>query len=100
MLRKSGTMALPSVKIIKRLLSNASQDENLKSLLANLKPQQKLVNILFDEVKLTQTTRFTGGHILGHAKNANAADGLATHALVVELVCHYGGPKYVLRVIQ
>ena len=99
MLQKSGAMALPSIKIIKRLLSNASQAENLKSLLANLKPQQKLVNVLFDEVKLTQATRFTGGHVHGHAENANAADALATHALVVELVCHHGGPKYVLRVI-
>ena len=59
MLLKSGAMAHPSIKIIKRLLSNASQDENLKTL-ANLKPQQMLVNILFDEVKLTQATRFIG----------------------------------------
>ena len=59
MLLKSGAMAHPSIKIIKRLLSNASQDENLKTL-ANLKPQQMLVNILFDEVKLTQATRFSG----------------------------------------
>ena len=99
MLRKSGAMALPSINIIKRLLSNASQEENLKSLFSKLKTQQKLVNILFDEVKLTQAQRFTNAHIHGHAINANSADALATHALVVELVCHHGGPKYILRVI-
>ena len=68
MLLKSGTLALPSVKIIKQLLSNSSSEENLKSLLSDLKPQQKLINILFDDVKLVQATRFTGGHVHGHAK--------------------------------
>ena len=36
---------------------------------------------------------------MGHATNDNTDDALATHAPVVELVCHHGDPKYVLRVI-
>ena len=56
-----------------------------------LKPEQRLVNILFDEVKLKEATRFTGGHIVGHA-NDKEGD-LATSALVFELACHHRGPR-------
>ena len=67
----------------------------LKGLLSSHKSQQKLVNILFDEVKLTQAIRFSGGHVHGQAENIKAGEALATHALVIEIVCHYGGPKLV-----
>ena len=68
-------------------------------LLQELQPQQRLVNILFDEVKLTETLRYSGGHVVGYAKNGSADAGLlATHALVIEVVCHFGGPKYILRI--
>ena len=55
------------------------------------------MNVLFDEVKLTQEMRFTGGHIIGHTKN-DSSDILATHALLIELIDHFGGPQYILRV--
>ncbi len=100
MLRRSGALALPHENVIKRLLSRSSQDSNLRDLLSGLKAKQRLVNILFDEVKLTQATRFTSGHVFGYADNNNAdTDALATHALVIEIVCHHGGPRYILRVI-
>lgn len=102
MLRKSGSIALPSVKLIKQMLSKCFQDVNLKVLFEQLKPEQRLVNVLFDEVKLTQAMRFTGGHVLGHAQNVtdeSESEILATHALVIEIVSHYGGPRYILRVI-
>ena len=59
-----------------------------------------MVNLLFDEVKLISTLRFTGGHVLGYAQNSsqNSTETLATHALVIKIVCHYGGPRYILRV--
>ena len=102
LLRKSGAISLPCTKIIKQMLSCSMQDKNLAELFRKLKPQQCLVNVLFDEVKLIQVYRYSGGHVLGCAENESATleDGeiLATHALVVEIVCHFGGPKYILRV--
>ena len=36
---------------------------------------------------------------MGYAeKVAKDQEILATHALVIEIVCHYGGPKYILRI--
>ena len=99
MLRKSGAIALPRVELLKKLLSNSLHDENLRPLLQELQPQQRLVNILFDEVKLTETLRYSGGHVVGYAQNGSGdAEVLATYALVTEVVCHFGGPKYILRI--
>ena len=98
MLGKSGAIALPRVELLKKLISNSLHDENLRQLLQELQPQQRLVNILFDEVKLTETLRYSGGHV-GYAQNGSGdAEVLATHALVIEVVCHFGGPKYILRI--
>ena len=104
MLRRSGVLALPGVTTLKKMLRGSFQDANLPNLFKELKPQQKLVNLLFDEVKLTQTLRYSAGHVLGYAKNLDNPEDksspeiLATHALVLEIVCHYGGPRYILRV--
>ena len=101
MIRKSGFLLFPCIKLIKKLLSNTLNDANLAKLIEQLKVQQRLVNILFDEVKLIQASRFVGSHIIGHAQNVTDNDSdeiLATHALVVEIVCHFGGPRYILRV--
>ena len=54
---------------------------------------------MFDEVKLIEKLRYTGGRVIGYAeKVAKDQEILATHALVIEIVCHYGGPKYILRI--
>ena len=100
MIYRSGVLAIPSVATIKKLLRASFHDDNLVALFQELKPQQRLVNVLFDEVKLISTLRFTGVHALGYAENSsqNSKETLATHALVIEIVCHHGGPKYVLRV--
>ena len=47
-------------------------------------------------MKLKQATLFTAGHIIGHATNQTEL--LATSALTFEIVCHYGGPRLVIRV--
>ena len=95
MLRNSGVMKLPREQLIRNLMSRSFQDSNLKPFFDSLKPQQRLVNILFDEVKLKKTLRFMSGHILGQA--VNAPDLQATSALVFELVCHHGGPRLIVR---
>ena len=61
-------------------MSKSLPESNLEKLLETLKPQQRLVNILFDEVKLEQSMRFCGAHGVGHAEN-NESNDLATSAL-------------------
>ena len=100
MLRRSAAIVLPSERLLRKILSKSFQDNNLEMILEKLKPEQRLVNILFDEVKLKEATRFTGGggggDIVGHAENKDGV--LATSALVFELVCQYGCPRYILRI--
>ena len=99
MVRKSGSVVLPKVQLLKKILSSTFNDENLKQLFQKLPPQQRLVNILFDEVKLTETLCYSGGNIVGYAENDTSnAEVLAKHAMVIEVVCHHGGPKYILQI--
>ena len=61
-----------------------------------------LVNLMFDEVKLVETLRFSRGHVLGYSHNAEASgdhEFLSSHAMVVEVACHFGRPRYILRVL-
>ena len=98
-LRNSGAICLPNEKRVRELLSQASDDKNLERLFLELKPEQRLVNLLFDEVKLISAVRFSGGHMLGYATNdPDAPNTLASSALVFEIICHYGGPRYVFRI--
>ena len=59
MLRNSGAICLPYENRVRELLSHASNDINLEKLLVELKPEQRLLNLLFDEVKLVSAVRFT-----------------------------------------
>jgi hypothetical protein len=97
MLRGSRTVILPKQQLIRELMSRSVNDSNLQTSFNELKPEQRLVNILFDEVKLKSVLRFTAGHVVGHAENQ--PDILATSALAFELVCHYGGPRFTIRVV-
>ena len=96
MLRGLQTIILPKQQLIRDLMSRSVQDSNLQTALNELKPEQRLVNILFDEVKFKSCLRFTGGHV-GHADNQ--PEKLATSALAFELVCHCGGPRFTVRII-
>ena len=97
MLRRSKAITLPRERMIRDIMDKSTGEENLANLLKSLAPEQRLVNILFDEVKLVSTIRLTGGHVIGMAEND--PDDLATHALVFELVCHHGGPRWIQRVV-
>ncbi|KAI6653987.1 hypothetical protein LOD99_3163 [Oopsacas minuta] len=102
MIRRSGLIILPSTEKVKQMLAWGLQDSNLKTLFDQLKPQQRLVNLMFDEVKLVETLRFSGGHVLGYSQNTAAGgdhEMLASHAMMVEVACHFGGPHYILRVL-
>ena len=94
-LRRSEAVILPSERLIRKLLSKPFQDNDLKRILEKLKPEQRLVNVLFDEVKLKEAIRFTGGHIVGHANDKEGV--LAKSALVFEIVPSRR-PRYILRI--
>ena len=79
--------------MIRELMAKSLDDENLSALFQSLMPQQRLVNIIFDEVKLVSTMRYSAGHVVGLAENKS--EELATYALVIELGCHHGGPRWV-----
>ncbi len=50
-------------------------------------------------MKLTETLKYLGGRVVGYAENGfGDTEVLATDALVIEVVCHFGGPKYILRI--
>ena len=66
MLRRSGAIILPSKRLLRKLFSKSFQENDLKRVFEKLRPEHRLVNILFDEVKLKEATRFTEGHIIGH----------------------------------
>ena len=98
MLRNSGAICLPHENRVRELLSHTLDDTNLEKMLKELKPEQRLVNLLFDEVKLISTIRLSGGHTMGYATNdPNSENTLASSALVFEIICHYGGPRYIFR---
>ena len=69
---------LPDEKVIRRLLNKSLSDENLGKLFHELKPQQRLVKVIFDEMKLKHALRFVGGHINGQSSGSET---LATSAL-------------------
>ena len=50
--------------------------------------EQLQINILFDEVKLRETVRFSEGHILGQFENN--FEKLAPHALVTQVISPLG----------
>ena len=63
---------------------------------SELKTEQHLVNILFDEVKLKKAMRYSNSHVIGHA--VNSPEQLTTLALAKEIVCNFGGPRFVLSI--
>ena len=96
MLRRSEAIILPTERLLRKLLSNSFQDNNLAKIIESLPPEQRLVNILFDVIKLKETTRFVGGHIVGQAVDKENV--LAKSAMVYQLMFHHGGPQYILRI--
>lgn len=64
-------------------------------MLDKLTPEKILVNVLFDESKLTQLVWFTGSHVLGLAYNVSGAlemEEVTTQTFVREVVYHHGRP--------
>ena len=72
MLRRSEAIILPRERTIRELISKSLSESNLEKILETLKPQQRLVNILFDEVKLKQSMSFVVLMLLAIQKTMKA----------------------------
>ena len=90
MLRYSRVIILPRERLIRDLMSRSFLNNELQRLFKDLKPEQRFVNILFDEVKLIKTTRFSPGHIIGHANNAPSEQ-----PFVLKLFAIKAGPRLI-----
>jgi hypothetical protein len=64
MIRRSGILKLPKEQAVRELMSNSLQDQNVSAVFQEIQPQQRLVNLISDEVKLKSALRFTSGHVL------------------------------------
>ena len=49
-------------------------------------------------MNIIETLRYSGGQVVGYAENEKGTQKFATHAMVFEVVCHHGGPKYILKI--
>ena len=96
LLQTSETVILPKEKLVRELMNRSFQNNSLSNLFQELKTEQRLVNVLFDEVKLKKAMRYSNSHVVGHA--VNKPDQLANSALAIEIVCHFGGPRFVLNI--
>ena len=75
-------------------MNKSFQNDNLEKLFIELKSQQRLVNILFDEVKLKKAMQFSNSHYWA----SNDPNDLATSAVAIEIVYHIGGPRFILSI--
>ena len=86
---RSGTVILQKQQLIRELINHSIVESNLQAALNKLKPDQRLVNILFDKLKFKS--------VVGHTDNY--LEKLASSILTFEQVCQCGGPRFVIRVI-
>ena len=80
-------------QIYSRIDVKLTEDSSFEKPLDTPKQQQRITTILLDEMKLKEAMRLAGWHATYKQEE------LAASALVMEVVCHYGGPRYVLRII-
>ena len=94
MLHKFKLIALPSIKFIKELLSKCSQDANLKTFFDKLSPEQRLINIFFEEVELTLTHPCI---VRGTPKRTNTHDQGYSHCCLLKAIAKTKHPTGMSR---
>ena len=67
MLQYLVAVCLLNEKLIRNLFLRCTDDHNLGRFFEELKPEQQLFNILFDEVKLVGELRYCGGYTLDYS---------------------------------
>ena len=91
---------LPSVTTLTRLTSKAcaiSDFDFIQKIFQTLEGRQKQCIILVDEIKVKPSLLYHGGKLFGSAHNK--PDELANAVLAVMVVCMYGGPKFLAKMI-
>ena len=91
---------LPSVQTLTCITSKVSKvDEGsfLKKVFSSVEEEQKLCFLLHDEVYVKKTLLYHGGTLFGRSVNDPAS--LATTVLGIMIVCLYGGPKFLSKVL-
>ena len=91
---------LPSISTLTKLTSKASSLPDLDyivKVLDSLPANQKKCIILVDEIHVKPCLLYHGGELFGRARN-NPSE-LASSVLAVMIVCMFGGPKFIAKVI-
>ena len=91
---------LPSEKILSSLTSKVdklSDGEFLKNVMKNLKPKQRKVTIMIDEIYVKTLLLYHAGTLFGKAVNDPSK--LAKAVLSFMIKCPFGGPSFMFKMI-
>ena len=92
--------ALPSIRTLTRITSKVGKlDEGhfLKKVFQNMNERQKLCIVIFDEIYVKMALLFHGGSVFGKAIDNPSK--LAKSVLGIMVVCLYGGPKFLVKML-
>lgn len=91
---------LPSTKTLTRLTStvkNTEDSQHLKNVFGSVTNAQKSCILLIDEVYVKPVLQYHGGSLFGQAVNNPAL--LANTLLSFMIICLFGGPKFLCKMI-
>ena len=91
---------LPSQRTLRNITSKVgkiNEEKFVSNILSKLNDNQRLCNILVDEVYVKPSLQYHGGHLFGRAKNN--PDMLASTVLAIMIKCLHGGPNFLLKMI-
>ena len=91
---------LPSVSTLTKITSKVSNIDDItfmKGVFDNINDGQKSCILLLDEVYVKPMLTYHGGNIFGHAVNDSSS--LAKTVLAFMVVCLYGGPKFLVKML-
>ena len=91
---------LPSITTLTRLTSkvnNVGDNSFIDSVFSRLNDCQKSYVLLIDEVYVKSTLTFHGGTLFG--SSVNKPDQLASTVLAFMVVCLFGGPKFLVKML-
>ena len=91
---------LPSVTTLTRMTSSTKRYGDVafySKVFSNLSNQQKTCIVLIDEVYIKSMLQYHGGEVFGQALNNSTK--LANTVLSYMVVCIYGGPKFLCKML-
>ena len=91
---------LPSISTLTRMTSSAKRYDDItyySRLFSNLANQQKTCILLLDEIYVKSMLQYHGGEVFGQAINNSSK--LANTVLSYMVVCMFGGPKFLCKML-